>query len=146
MSSLIPFRKFRASDLEILVPNSIDEETRNTDPKIWRSWAEYHQKMSIGYTACIDGVLIAAFGIRFRRPGIGDAWAYISTEAVKHKFSLMRSTKLMLKYILEACDFKRVRASVRLELPGADTLAKHLGFKKVRRMICGTHDFYLLEV
>lgn len=143
---LIPFRKFRAADLEILVPNSVDEETRKTDPKIWRSWAKYHQKMSIGYTACIDGVPIAALGIRFRRPGIGDAWAYISKEAIKNKFSLMRSTKLMLKYILEACDFKRVRASVRLGLPGADILARHLGFKRIRRMVCKSHDFYILKV
>lgn len=143
---LIPFRKFRASDLETLVPNSVDEEMRNTRPEIWRSWGEYDEKMSIGYTACLDGVPIAAFGIRFIRPGIGTAWTYFTKEAVKHKFSVMKSTKLMLKFVLEACDFKKVRASARLGLPGADVLAKHLGFRKVRRMLCGTHNYYLLEV
>ena len=51
-----------------------------------------------------------------------------------------------MKYVLEACGFKKVRVSARLELPGADVLAKHLGFKKVRRMICGTYDYYLLKV
>lgn len=143
---LLPFRKFRASDLEILMPNLIDKDTRDAEPKIWQSWGEYHERFSVGYTACIDNVPIAALGIRFVRPGVGDAWAYISKEAIKHRLSLLRSIKLMLKYILEACDFKRVRASVRLDLQGADVLAKHLGFKKVRRMICGTHDFYILEV
>lgn len=143
---LIPFRKFRAFDLEILVPNSIDEETRNLDPKIWRSWAEYDEKMSVAYTGCIDGIPIAALGIRFIRPSIGTAWAYLTAEAIKHRFSVMRSTKLMMKYVLEACDFKRVRASVRSELQGADVLARHLGFEKVRRMVCKSHDFYLLKI
>lgn len=143
---LIPFRVFRASDLEVLVPNSVDEEMRNTDPKIWRSWGVYNERMSVGYTACINNVPIAALGIRIIRPGVGNAWAYLTKEAVAHKLSLMRSIKLMLKYILEACDFKKVRASARIGLPGADVLAEHLGFKKVRRMICKTHNFYLLKV
>lgn len=144
---LIPFRKFRASDLEILVPNSIDKDMRDAEPKIWQSWGEYYEKFSVGYTACIDNVPIAALGVRLIRPGVGNAWAYISKEAMKHRFSLLRSIKLMQKYVFEACDFKKVRASVRLELKGADVLAKHLGFKKARRrMMCGTHDFYILEV
>lgn len=143
---LIPFKKFRAEDLEFLVPNSVDKEVRNSDPAIWRSWGEYDEKMSVGYTACIDNIPIAALGIRFDRPGVGTAWAYFTKEAVRNKFSLMRSTKLMLQYILEECDFKRVRASARLGLPGADVLAKHLGFVKARRMLCGTHDFYILKV
>lgn len=144
---LIPIKKFRASDLETLIPNSVDETERNKDPEIWRSWGKYDEKMSVGYTGCIDNVPIVALGIRFIRPGVGTAWAYFTAEAVRHRFSVMRSTKLMLKYILEACDFKRIRASVRIRLPGAAVLVRHLGFKKgKRRMLCGTHDYYVLKV
>lgn len=144
--AIIPFRIFRAIDLEILVPNSVDEEIRNRDLAIWRSWGELDERISVGYTACFDGIPIAALGIRFVRPGVGTAWAYFTKEAEKHKFSLLRSAKLMLKFILEACDYKKVRASVRLGFPGADVLARHLGFKKMRRLVCGTHDYYLLKV
>jgi len=143
---LVPFRKFRASDLEILVPNSVDEEMRNIKPEIWRSWGKYDEFMSVAYTGCIENVPIVAVGIRFVRPGVGTAWAYFTRDAQRHKFSILRSIKLMMKYVLEACGFKKVRVSARLELPGADVLAKHLGFKKVRRMICGTYDYYLLKV
>jgi len=144
--ALIPFRVFRASDLEILVPNSVDEEMRNSNPEIWKSWAKYDEKMSVAYTACIDDVPIAALGIRYIRPGVGTAWAYFTAEAEKYKFSLLRSTKLMLEFVLESCDYKKIRASARLGLKGSDILAKHMGFKKVRRMLCGTHDYYFLEV
>ncbi|GAG32583.1 unnamed protein product, partial [marine sediment metagenome] len=71
---LIPIKKFRASDLEILIPKSVDETERNKDPEIWRSWAVYDEKMSVGYTGCIDNVPIVALGIRFIRPGVGTAW------------------------------------------------------------------------
>jgi RimJ/RimL family protein N-acetyltransferase len=141
---LIPFKQFRADDLETLVPNAVDEETRNLDPKIWRSWGEYDEKISVGYTGCIDGKPVAAVGIRLIRPGIGTAWAYFTKEAAKHKLSVIKSMKLMLKYVLEACDFKRVRARVRVGNLMAERLVKHFGFKKVRRF--RTHDYYILEV
>ncbi len=143
---LIPFRKFRATDLEVLIPNSIDEVTRNLKPEVWKSWGEYDEKMSVGYTACIDNIPIMAAGIRYIRPGVGTAWAYMTTEAMNHKLSILKSTKLMLKYVLEACTYRQVRASARIELSGADVLAKHLGFKRVRKMVKGTHDYYILKV
>jgi len=145
---LLPFREFKAEDLEVLIPNSIDPEMRETPDPNRKIWGEFLQKTSVAYTGCFEGIPIMAAGIRIVNPITkkGEAWTYFTREAQMVKFSVMRSYKLMFKYVLEACDFKTVRASVRIGLPGADTLVRHMGLKRVRTMINGTHDYYVLKV
>lgn len=87
-----------------------------------------HYATGPGYTARLDGQILACAGITIHWPGMGTAWALITPLGCRHPLRVHRAVKQGLASIVDGCHLRRVQAEVMAECAPAIRWVEALGF------------------
>lgn len=76
------------------------------------SWAQKHEANGVAWSGFADGHIIAAGGVHFYWPGVGEAWTFMTSYLHKYRFSIHKHTCRMLNKIISENNLHRVQAVV----------------------------------
>ncbi len=127
---MIELREFKPEHIDMLTEEAIDSEIRSYSDKLRKYYAEVGYKCGVAYSGFYEDKLIGSGGILITHGNVGTVWAVFSTEARKHKKTVLRSLRVMLEdYILPETNFRKLRTLSRLGFPASQSLLKHMGFQ-----------------
>lgn len=132
---MLTLKYFKSED--VLKINPVEEGIENI-----MVGAEYNAAAGPAYTGYIDGRIVACGGIRVEKNGSGTPW-FIMNKGEKCKKSTFQTVKLMMKILIEECEFKYLRTFSKIGFPQSQRFLEHLGFKKIRTL--KSHYYYRLE-
>lgn len=121
---IIPFRVEHALELK---------ESGIIEGNYWCNFdadAKLAQLLGPGYTAKVDGEIIACAGIRLFWQGVGEAWALFSPKVKDLKLSALRNTRQYLALIIARNELRYVQATPKIDFPAGINFLQHLGFEK----------------
>lgn len=130
-------------DAAALAPSAADERLRGRPAEI-RRWMKYNMDRGPSFTALYEGRIMAAWGVRWVRQGVGTAWAVFSTdmpygqsvptaEAIEYLQEAVWTAEHALAIVVSEFRFKRIRAHSRKGFAASQRLLRHLGFEQLKR-------------
>ena len=133
---MITLREAFVEDLILLAENAM-EPGINIGPDEIRRVAKFNMDSGPAYTAEFEGRIVAAAGVRLIRAGIGEIWIVISKDIgrnygfLKEALTAMRNmTEILAKTFI----LREIRTTSRPGFPQSQSLLKHLGFRRLRRL------------
>lgn len=125
-------RQCEIEDAVYLAEHAIDPLLRGKNEYVDR-WIAFSVDRGPALTIMNEGQIVAAWGIRKVREGIGTIWA-IYCDRFKEIFG--PDTAWMMRTIFEIVvreyNFKKVRAWSRKDYPMSDRFLRHFGFERMR--------------
>lgn len=139
------------TDAVALAEGAADPELRGRVDYI-EKWLIFNINRGPAITAIWNGRVVASWGIRQVRPGVGSAWAvfcsnirfvqgFPSAEAMEYLEESLWTMRQSIRLIAAEFGFKRIRAHSRKGFRASQRLMRHLGFEKMHRE-AKTHYFY----
>lgn len=118
---------------------------------LYRDWLadrlDAYALRGCAFTGLVAGRVAACAGVRPLWPGVGEAWAVFSLEALDRRFALFRATARGLATIENRQGLRRVQATCHENHPEAARFLQALGFRReglLRRYgLCGEGDYWL---
>lgn len=123
MIEIVPFKAWHAGPIftKLLYDSSYLPEERHL---------EMLEKTNLAVSGLLDGIPIGTCGIVPLHKGVGEAWAYLTDEAKKHRFTLHRSVVRGLEQLRLRGNFHRVQTNVLYDFKAGHIWAERLGFIK----------------
>lgn len=91
-------------------------------------WAKKHEVNGVAWSGFAEGHLIAAGGVHFYWPGVGEAWTFMTSYLHKYRFSIHKHTARALDIIMNENSLYRVQAVVDASHKAAVSWIETLGF------------------
>lgn len=83
----------------------------------------------MAFSMVVDGRALAVCGITMIHNGVGDAWGYITPEAIKYPITLHKGVIQKMRYLRKAIGYHRVQMCVKVNDPVHSKWALALGFE-----------------
>jgi len=129
---LLPLRKYREEDADILCANSTDADVQTVD---WKKFAKFNGEAGPAYTYEEDDIPVFALGMRLlvKSDGktVGWPWCILTKEALKKKLSVFATLKRILHVIMKNCELKEAVCESRKGFVESQRLLEHLGFTRM---------------
>lgn len=81
------------------------------------------------FSGFIGGTCVGAAGVKMLWKGVGEAWAYLSPEALSHGFRVTRAVRRGLEDLIAKHGLWRVQMTVRKDHAAGHRWASFLGFE-----------------
>lgn len=93
-------------------------------------WAKKHEINGIAWSGFAEGHLVAAGGVHFYWPGVGEAWTFMTSSLHKYRFSVHKHVYRLLNDIINRHKLYRVQAVINASHQAALDWIEALGFEK----------------
>ena len=133
---MITLRESHVEDLILLAENAMEPRI-NTDLVEVHRVARFNIDSGPAYTAVLDGRVVAAGGVRLIRAGLGEIWIVVSKDIGRNYVFLkeaMTAMRNMTEILAETFGLREIRTTSRPGFPQSQSLLKHLGFRRLRRL------------
>ena len=104
-------------------------QANHVTDKLYRDYAIMHETTKgEGYSAFIDGQLVASGGIHLISKKVGQAWLFITPLFFQHKTETYRIIKMLLDKMESSYGLHRIQATITMGHEMGERFAEHLGF------------------